>query len=44
LAIATPDGNATAERGDWDLPLPFVASLAVSVQDIDAYEHVNNAV
>jgi len=33
-----------AERDDWDLPLPFVASLAVSTAGIDAYDHVNNAV
>ncbi len=29
---------------EWDLPAPFVASLAVARADIDAYEHVNNAV
>jgi acyl-CoA thioester hydrolase len=29
---------------DWDLPVPYVASVAVSPQDIDAYDHVNNAV
>ena len=28
----------------WDLPDPFVAELAVQPADIDAYEHVNNAV
>ncbi len=32
------------KRDDWDLPLPFVASLAVLAPDIDAYKHVNNAV
>lgn len=29
---------------DWDLPAPFVASVEVVAADIDAYEHVNNAV
>jgi acyl-CoA thioester hydrolase len=29
---------------DWDLPAPYVASLAVAAADIDAYDHVNNAV
>lgn len=28
----------------WDLPEPFVASLAVTAADIDAYDHVNNSV
>jgi acyl-CoA thioester hydrolase len=28
----------------WDLPAPFLASVAVVPADIDAYEHVNNAV
>lgn len=29
---------------DWDLPSPHAASLEVVAADIDAYEHVNNAV
>ena len=29
---------------DWDLPAPHLASLAVAPADIDAYDHVNNAV
>jgi acyl-CoA thioester hydrolase len=29
---------------DWDLPAPFVASIVVAPADIDAYDHVNNAV
>ena len=29
---------------DWDLPFPHVATLAVAATDIDAYDHVNNAV
>jgi acyl-CoA thioester hydrolase len=29
---------------DWDLPSPHLASLAVERTDIDAYDHVNNAV
>ncbi|HWX81409.1 MAG TPA: thioesterase family protein [Steroidobacteraceae bacterium] len=28
----------------WDLPTPFLASVPVIPADIDAYEHVNNAV
>ena len=28
----------------WDLPAPFLASVAVAASDIDAYSHVNNAV
>jgi acyl-CoA thioester hydrolase len=28
----------------WDLPAPYVASIAVAAADIDAYDHVNNAV
>jgi acyl-CoA thioester hydrolase len=37
----------TANQGagvDWDLPAPYVAMLAVTAGDIDAYDHVNNAV
>lgn len=29
---------------DWDLPVPYVAWVAVTPADIDAYDHVNNAV
>ena len=29
---------------DWDLPEPYIASLAVARQDIDTYDHVNNTV
>ena len=29
---------------DWDLPVPHIASVAVTPVDIDAYDHVNNAV
>jgi acyl-CoA thioester hydrolase len=28
----------------WDLPAPYLASIAVAAADIDAYDHVNNAV
>ena len=28
----------------WDLPAPYVAKVAVAPSDIDAYDHVNNAV
>ena len=30
--------------GAWDLPSPHLALIAVAAADIDAYEHVNNAV
>jgi acyl-CoA thioester hydrolase len=37
--------RSTATPGaDWDLPAPYLASLAVAREDIDAYDHVNNAV
>jgi len=29
---------------EWDLPAPFLATIAVAPADIDAYDHVNNAV
>ncbi len=29
---------------DWDLPGPYLASLMVAREDIDAYDHVNNSV
>jgi acyl-CoA thioester hydrolase len=29
---------------NWDLPVPYLASVAVAPPDIDAYDHVNNAV
>lgn len=29
---------------DWELPAPYVAALDVAATDIDAYDHVNNAV
>jgi acyl-CoA thioester hydrolase len=29
---------------NWDLPAPHLASVAVAAADIDAYDHVNNAV
>jgi acyl-CoA thioester hydrolase len=29
---------------DWELPVPFIASVAVTPTDIDAYDHVNNSV
>ena len=37
--------NPTPTTGsDWDLPAPHLTSLAVAREDIDAYDHVNNAV
>ena len=32
------------ELADWDLPGPHVTELLVQTDDIDAYDHVNNAV
>jgi acyl-CoA thioester hydrolase len=29
---------------EWDLPAPYVVEIDVAVADIDAYDHVNNAV
>lgn len=34
----------TQEFTDWDLPAPHVVTLVVAAADIDAYDHVNNAV
>jgi acyl-CoA thioester hydrolase len=34
----------SSESEDWDLPAPYVATLDVARADIDAYDHVNNAV
>ena len=34
----------TNELADWDLPAPHVVRLMVAAPDIDAYDHVNNAV
>ena len=36
--------RTVSARASWDLPAPFLASVAVEPADIDAYEHVNNAV
>ena len=33
-----------AGESRWDLPEPFVHALTVRADDIDAYDHVNNAV
>jgi len=33
-----------SSANDWDLPLPHVIELTVGASDIDAYNHVNNAV
>jgi Thioesterase superfamily/Antitoxin MazE-like len=37
-------GMNLSEGVDWDLPAPYVALLPVTPADIDAYDHVNNAV
>jgi len=41
MSIAEASRSAWA---DWDLPMPHLAMLAVARADIDAYDHVNNAV
>ena len=33
-----------ADLAEWDLPSPHVLALDVDAADIDAYDHVNNAV
>jgi acyl-CoA thioester hydrolase len=38
---ASADGES---RADFDFPAPHVLELAVRPEDIDAYDHVNNAV
>lgn len=32
------------DLSDWDLPSPYIESVDVVASDIDAYDHVNNAV
>jgi acyl-CoA thioester hydrolase len=36
--------QTTSDAPAWDLPHPHCARIAVARADIDAYEHVNNAV
>jgi len=36
--------TSSSASADWDLPAPYVASVAVVAADIDAYDHVNNSV
>ena len=36
--------DESADDGSWDFPAPHVVSVTVASADIDAYEHVNNAV
>jgi len=36
--------HANGKQEDWDLPSPHVVTVGVCEADIDAYEHVNNAV
>ena len=36
--------GALSGRIDWDLPSPHVLGIAVADAEIDAYDHVNNAV
>ena len=38
------EGPNRSASEDWDLPAPYLASVAVAAADIDAYSHVNNAV
>lgn len=37
-------GETTPTSAAWDLPSPVLTRLVVGAADIDAYEHVNNAV
>lgn len=43
-AAAAAAVDAAAAWQDWDLPCAFFAAIDVAPDDIDAYEHVNNAV
>jgi acyl-CoA thioester hydrolase len=36
--------RVSMRTGDWDFPNPHVVTLEVVASDIDAYDHVNNAV
>ncbi len=38
------DDVSRSECVDWDLPAAHIAQVAVAAADIDAYDHVNNAV
>jgi acyl-CoA thioester hydrolase len=41
--VTTAEGRPV-DASDWDLPSPALTRLVVAVGDIDAYDHVNNAV
>jgi acyl-CoA thioester hydrolase len=41
--VTSAEGR-TIDGSDWDLPSPALTQLVVAAGDIDAYDHVNNAV
>jgi acyl-CoA thioester hydrolase len=44
MGAAAGAGGGADTSAPWDLPAPHFARLAVARADIDAYDHVNNAV
>jgi acyl-CoA thioester hydrolase len=42
--LATELWRVNMQAADWDFPNPHVVTLEVVASDIDAYDHVNNAV
>ena len=42
--LVTEPSTVSKPTADWDLPDPHVVTLEVAASDIDAYDHVNNAV
>jgi acyl-CoA thioester hydrolase len=44
MMLVTEPLRVSTQGVDWDLPAPHVVTLEVVAADIDAYDHVNNAV
>jgi acyl-CoA thioester hydrolase len=42
--LVTEPSTVSKPTADWDCPDPHVVTLEVAASDIDAYDHVNNAV
>ena len=42
--LVTEPSTVSKPTADWDFPDPHVVTLEVAASDIDAYDHVNNAV
>jgi acyl-CoA thioester hydrolase len=42
--LVTEPSTVSKPAADWDFPDPHVVTLDVAASDIDAYDHVNNAV